>query len=60
MRSAALRREWPLLFSGVVTVLFLVVGKRWLSDLSSTSWFALMLTTLFAAIMSGKVTVIAR
>jgi Ca2+:H+ antiporter len=32
-------------------VLFLVLGNTWLADLSSRSWFAVMLTWLFAAIL---------
>lgn len=58
IRNAALRREWPLLFSGVVTVLFLVFGKRWLGDLSSMPWFVLMLTILFTAIMTAAFAVV--
>jgi Ca2+:H+ antiporter len=58
MRNTALRREWPLLFSGVLTVLFLIFGKRWLSDLSAVPWFALMLTILFAAIMTAAFAVV--
>jgi Ca2+:H+ antiporter len=58
IRNAALRREWPLLFSGVVTVLFLVFGKRWLGDLSSMPWFVLVLTILFTAIMTAAFAVV--
>lgn len=58
IRKAALRREWPLLFSGAVTVLFLVFGKRWLGDLSSMPWFVLMLTILFTAIMTAAFAVV--
>ncbi len=58
IHKAALRREWPLLFSGVVTVLFLVFGKRWLGDLSSMPWFVLMLTILFTAIMIAAFAVV--
>jgi len=58
IRKAALRREWPLLFSGAVTVLFLVFGKRWLGDLSSMPWFVLMLTILFTALMTAVFAVV--
>jgi hypothetical protein len=40
--SAAIK-EWPLAASVVTTLLFLMLGPQWLSDLSNPSWFTLML-----------------
>ncbi len=52
------RREWPLLVSIVTTALFLFFGKRWLSDLSGTAWFALMLGWLFGAVLVSAFAVV--
>jgi Ca2+:H+ antiporter len=49
--SRAWRKEWALLISAATMVLFLVYGKAWLSDLGNRTWFALILTWLFAAIL---------
>jgi len=51
-------REWPLLVSGSSTLLFLLFGKEWLSDLSSGPWFALMTTWLFGAILISAFAVV--
>jgi Ca2+:H+ antiporter len=45
------RTEWPLVTSYATTGLFLLFGDRWLADLSSGSWFAIMLAWLFAVIL---------
>ncbi len=50
-RVRALCREWALPVGGATTVAFLLAGKHWLGDLSSLTWWALMLGWLFAAIM---------
>ena len=39
----AIVKEWPLAVSGVTTLLFLLLGSQWLSDLSNPLWFTLML-----------------
>lgn len=48
---ASLRKEWPLLASVVTTILFLVFGSEWLSDLSNPLWFAFLLIWLFGVIL---------
>ena len=53
-----LRQEWPLVVSLVTTGLFLVFGKGWLADLSSSGWFALMLGWLFGAILVSAFAVV--
>ena len=55
---SVLRYEWPLLVSIATTALFLVFGKRWLVDLSSAAWFALMLGWLFGAILVSAFAVV--
>jgi Ca2+:H+ antiporter len=52
------RTEWPLLVSIATTVLFLVFGKGWLTDLSNSAWFALMLGWLFGAILVSAFAVV--
>ena len=46
-----LQREWALLLSVLTVALFMVFGDRWLADLSSPAWFALMLGWPFVAIL---------
>lgn len=53
-----LRREWPLLVSLVTTALFYAFGERWFADLSSVSWFALLLTWLFTVILLSAFAVV--
>ena len=48
--SAALK-EWPLAASVGTTLLFLLLGERWLADLSNPLWFALMLLWPLVAIL---------
>jgi Ca2+:H+ antiporter len=43
--------EWPLGAAIVTTVLFLGYGGRWLAELSSAPWFALMSGWLFGVIL---------
>ena len=43
MAVNALVKEWPLAASVATTLLFLLYGAQWLSDLSNPLWFALML-----------------
>jgi Ca2+:H+ antiporter len=45
------RKEWALPISMATMLLFLLLGKTWLSDLSNRTWFALMLAWLFGAIL---------
>ena len=45
------RKEWALPISIITMVVFLILGKTWLSDLTNRGWFALMLMWLFAAIL---------
>jgi Ca2+:H+ antiporter len=51
MTMTTLRHEWPLLVSVVTALLFLAFGSRWLADLSSAPWFALVSGWLFAVIL---------
>jgi len=53
-----LQTEWPFLVSVATTVLFLVFGSAWLSDLSNPVWFALMFGWLFAAILISAFAVV--
>lgn len=46
-----LKREWPLGAALLTTALFLAFGGRWLADLSSAPWFALMSGWLFGVIL---------
>ena len=55
---STLRTEWPLPVSLATTALFLVFGKEWLADLSTTGWFALMLGWLFLAILVSAFAVV--
>ncbi|MGH7351132.1 MAG: calcium:proton antiporter [Candidatus Methylomirabilales bacterium] len=55
---AMLRTEWPLLVSIVTTALFIVFGKAWLADLSSSVWFISMLGWLFGAILVSAFAVV--
>jgi len=55
---ARVRREWPLAASLATSVVFLVLGERWLADLRSLAWFGLMLGWLFAAIFVSAFAVV--
>lgn len=55
---ARIRQEWPLAASVATTVVFLVLGERWLADLGSLAWFGLMLGWLFAAILVSAFAVV--
>jgi sodium/calcium exchanger protein len=57
-RIARIRREWPLAASVATTVVFLVLGDRWLADLGSPAWFGLMLGWLFGAILVSAFAVV--
>jgi Ca2+:H+ antiporter len=57
-RARLVRREWPLALTAATTVLFLVFGGRWLADLSSGPWFALMLLWLVGAITVSSLSVV--
>ncbi|HKT32394.1 MAG TPA: calcium:proton antiporter [Gammaproteobacteria bacterium] len=50
--------ELPLLASVATVVVFLVLGKAWLADLSNPLWFGVMLVWLFAAIMISAFAVV--
>ena len=49
--ATLLRREFPLLLSGLSMAAFILFGKIWLADLSQPAWFALMMAWLLGAIL---------
>jgi Ca2+:H+ antiporter len=53
-----IRHEWILLVSTATTVLFLLFGNVWLSDLSNGGWFILILVWLFGAILLSAFAVV--
>ena len=53
-----LRREWPLLVSGVTTALFYAFGSRWFADLANGFWFAFLLAWLFTGILLSALAVV--
>jgi Ca2+:H+ antiporter len=50
--------EWPLMISVATMALFLVFGKGWLAELSSSVWFVCMLGWLFCAILVSAFAVV--
>lgn len=54
----ALKREWPLAANLATTALFLRFGDRWLADLSSPAWLALVFAWLFAVILASAFAVV--
>lgn len=56
--AALLRREFPLLISGLSMAAFMLFGKSWLADLSSPSWYAFMLAWLLAVILMSAFAIV--
>ncbi len=56
--AALLRREFPLLISGLSMAAFMLFGKSWLADLSSPAWYAFMLAWLLAVILMSAFAIV--
>jgi Ca2+:H+ antiporter len=55
---SASRREWPLLVTISATVLFLLFGGAWLSDLSNPMKFTVLFLALFSVILLAAFSVV--
>ncbi len=52
------RSEYPLIFSSLSMVIFIMFGKVWLADLSSPAWYAFMLVWLLGAILMSAFAIV--